>query len=119
MNDTTTDARVTTLTAEVRTLMVGSRQVTLSIYGQLDEVPLMAMSPFGRVRTRDKFAEGWEVIQVVGADRDGRLVASRLSWLEARDTYKDPGGRWANRADGGRTWSDLMNLPLIVLAGLR
>jgi hypothetical protein len=29
-------ATVETLTAEVRVLMVGSRQVTMSVYGQLD-----------------------------------------------------------------------------------
>ena len=32
----TTTATVETLTAEVRVLMVGSRQVTLSVYNQLD-----------------------------------------------------------------------------------
>jgi hypothetical protein len=32
------EAKVEVLTAEVRVLMVGSRQVTLSVYSQLDEV---------------------------------------------------------------------------------
>lgn len=38
MSDSTT-ATVETLTAEVRALMVGSRQVTMSVYNQLDRVP--------------------------------------------------------------------------------
>lgn len=59
-------ASVEVLTAEVRTLMVGSRQVTLSVYRQLDEVKFTEMDPFGRVRgtsTGDK--RNW--IEVVGA----------------------------------------------------
>jgi hypothetical protein len=52
MSNSTT-ATVETLTAEVRVLMVGSRQVTLSVYSQLDAVPLMAMTPFGRVRVKE------------------------------------------------------------------
>ena len=46
-------ATVELLTAEVRVLQVGSRQVTLSVARQLDLVPLDALEPFGRVRTRD------------------------------------------------------------------
>ena len=45
-------AVVKVLTAEVRTLMVGSRQVTLSVYGQLDHAPPEYIEPFGRVRIR-------------------------------------------------------------------
>jgi hypothetical protein len=48
-----TTATVETLTAEVRVLMVGSRQVTLSVYGQLDEVGPEDIEPFGRVNPRD------------------------------------------------------------------
>lgn len=44
-----TTATVETLTAEVRVLMVGNRQVTLSVYRQLDEVLLADIAPFGRV----------------------------------------------------------------------
>ena len=43
------DAQVKTLTAEVRTLVVGSRQVTMSVYSQLDEVDYDEIEPFGRV----------------------------------------------------------------------
>ena len=61
---TTTAARVEVLTAEVRVLMVGSRQVTLSVYAQLDRVEPEEIEPFGRVRPRD--AE-YGHIYVVGA----------------------------------------------------
>lgn len=43
-------ATVETLTAEVRTLMVGNRQITLSVYRQLDREPYELIEPFGRVR---------------------------------------------------------------------
>jgi len=42
-------ATVETLTAEVRVLMVGSRQITLSVARQLDAVALEEVEPFGRV----------------------------------------------------------------------
>jgi hypothetical protein len=63
-----TSATVETLVAEVRVLMVGSRQVTLSVARQLDWVDLEDMEPFGRVRL-DTSAT------VIGRDRDtGALV---------------------------------------------
>ena len=43
------EATVTTLTAEVKTLMIGSRQVTLSIWHQLDRVHPDKITTFGRV----------------------------------------------------------------------
>jgi hypothetical protein len=43
-------AEVEVLTAEVRVLMVGSRQVTLSVARQLDKVSLANIQAFGRVR---------------------------------------------------------------------
>lgn len=50
----TNTATVETLTAEVQALMIGSRQVTLSVYRQLDEVPWDEnFSPFGRVRDKE------------------------------------------------------------------
>ena len=48
-----TTATVETLTAEVRVLMVGTRQVTLSIFGQLDDVAIDKIEPFGRVSPKD------------------------------------------------------------------
>ena len=88
---TATAARVEVLTAEVRVLMVGSRQVTMSVYNQLDQVKPGEIAPFGRVAPRDADS-GW--INVVGvstrdADR-GTLVrancqsADTLRWRAAR-----------------------------------
>lgn len=66
------DARVTTLTAEVQVLMIGSRQVTLSVLRQLDVISFMRISPFGRVRDR---GQEW----IIGRDPDsGSLVKSFL-----------------------------------------
>lgn len=76
-----TTAQVEVLTAEVRTLMVGSRQVTLSVYRQLDDVSPLLITPFGRVR--DGKAEKGD-IQVVGVDEGGNLVRSH-SRLERHD----------------------------------
>ena len=79
---TTTTARVEVLTAEVRVLMVGSRQITLSVFRQLDRVDSALIEPFGRVR--DKPADpGSDRVIVVGrsarpADH-GALVRSSLS----------------------------------------
>lgn len=46
-----TTATVETLTAEVRVLKVGNRQITKSVYLQLDSMPPSdEFHPFGRVR---------------------------------------------------------------------
>jgi hypothetical protein len=47
-----TSATVELLTAQVRILQVGSRQVTLSVYRQLDQVPADEIEPFGRVHDK-------------------------------------------------------------------
>ncbi|HKO85632.1 MAG TPA: hypothetical protein VJ140_13990 [Actinomycetota bacterium] len=100
----TETATVETLTAEVRVLMVGSRQVTLSVARQLDVVHPSVLEPFGRVNLNgkpagDAQAGGWTTeVDLIGCSRiDGALVRSRV----------DSRSRWA------------MGLPLIVLAGLR
>jgi hypothetical protein len=49
----TTSATVETLIAEVRTLVVGSRQVTLSVAKQLDAVPLEELDIMGRIKLGD------------------------------------------------------------------
>ena len=67
-------ARVEVLTAEVRVLMVGSRQVTMSVYNQLDRVKPSEIEPFGRVAPRDA-EPGYTY--VVGASGAGNLVRSR------------------------------------------
>ena len=53
MSKDSSTATVGVLTAQVRVLMVGSRQVTLSVYRQLDHVEPGKITPFGRVRDRD------------------------------------------------------------------
>ena len=47
------EATVEVLTAEVRVLQVGRRQVTLSVVRQLDWADAAEVEPFGRVRTGD------------------------------------------------------------------
>lgn len=121
---TAKEATVEVLTAEVRVLMVGSRQVTLSVYKQLDVAILgREFEIFGRIRAgRFAAATGYakDVIEVVGA-RDGTLCASwlrRSGGLRAETSYVDPGGQ-LNHDVGEQVWDQLEEYPLIVLAGLR
>lgn len=67
-------ATIEVLTAEVRVLMVGRRQVTLSVYRQLDRIPFDEMEPFGRVRDRDTTYG----IAIVGRAKDGILVRAAV-----------------------------------------
>ena len=70
-------ATVEVLTAEVRVLMVGSRQVTLSVAKQLDKVARHDLLPFGRVR----LAENWLIgRRVLGGD----LVLAKAYWSHWR-----------------------------------
>jgi hypothetical protein len=130
---TTASARVEVLTAEVRVLMVGSRQVTLSVYNQLDEVPPDGIEPFGRVSPKDA---RWRSIEVVGRDEIGALVRA---WVPVQPFDLTPydrvivsqegGGRgycqsyrwpWGTPVEEVRAMSvEWPRLPLIVLAGLR
>ena len=79
----TTSATVETLTAEVRVLMVGRRQVTLSVYRQLDTVEPDEIEPFGRVRDGQDLAYSLphgEAVYVVGVhQKTGVLVRSNCS----------------------------------------
>jgi hypothetical protein len=67
-------ATVETLTAEVRVLMVGSRQVTMSVYDQLDWAALDEIEPFGRVAPRK--AEAGHVYVIGRHTESGALVRS-------------------------------------------
>jgi hypothetical protein len=68
-------ATVTTLTAEVRVLMVGARQITSGVYDQLDYVESEYIEPFGRVRPRNGTSN---LIYVVGRRMESTdLVKSR------------------------------------------
>jgi hypothetical protein len=136
------EATVEVLTAEVRVLMVGSRQVTLSVYGQLDKVSPDQIRPFGRVAPRDALPGR---IYVIGKKSDGHeLVRSCMNWNwptddefqsstkpEVRDGKETARVLWQDAAiDRWRilpaAWRELRSvaldwseLPLIVLAGLR
>lgn len=138
-----TTARVEVLTAEVRTLQVGNRQVTLSIFRQLDHVEPDEIEPFGRVRDgRAEYGEDVEV-HVVGRRRTtSELVRSSCRRLVGRQervpTYEHYQGRFRHGEQGedgrpltayesylrehfvaGPHWAEWSALPLIVLAGLR
>lgn len=137
-------ATVEVLTAEVQVLMVGSRQVTLSVYRQLDRVLPREIEPFGRVND----SKDPPMLAVVGKGSNGELTRALLEYDEG-EPYK-PGSVHDNRlyerkppfdASGWVYWSfakeryefedhlrhdarleyvDLWkDLPLIVLAGLR
>lgn len=74
MTNETTTAHIDTLTASVQCLMIGNRQVTLSVYRQLDTVTPVQIEPFGRVRDSQDVGGG---INVVGAhSTGGALVRS-------------------------------------------
>lgn len=112
-------ATVEALTAEVRVLMVGNRQVTLSVFRQLDEViadneSVEEFEPFGRVNSGFKYLPGegksrLPIYEFVGKSADGSLVRMgilREDMLSLRDESKQRVAEWSQ-------------LPLIVLAGLR
>lgn len=61
--------------------MVGSRQVTLSVARQLDEVDWEVCKPFGRIRyTRNDEPE----LAIIGQDPEGNLCRSSINWDELR-----------------------------------
>jgi hypothetical protein len=69
-------ATVEVLTAEVRVLMVGSRQVTLSVARQLDEIEDCEITPFGRIETGRKDGPRITAVEVIGRATDGSLARS-------------------------------------------
>jgi len=96
-------ASIETLTAAVKVLMVGSRQVTLSVVRQLDGVDFEDIEPFGRVRPWESSTRIW----VIGRRRvTGELVLSHVDRHLAGKTAE-------------RNLQQARALPLIVLAGLR
>jgi hypothetical protein len=112
-------ATVETLAAEVHVLKVGSRQITMSVYNQLDSVLSHEIEPFGRVRTKDDI---WSRLEVVGRSLrpqdNGALVSASHMTREAIETYKRdaPAEERAALEQRAAEWAAL---PLIVLAGLR
>lgn len=116
-------ATVESLVAEVRALMIGKRQVTMSVYRQLDAVSHQIIEPFGRVRLPDKdymepgtSGEWLDMVYVVGRSmKDGSLVRS---WVHKPYRGRNELDTGEHRADW-RWWDKWNELPLIVLAGLR
>jgi hypothetical protein len=122
---TATTARVEVLTAEVRTLVVGSRQVTLSVYSQLDGVRPAFIEPFGRVRVRAHCNDGYYGSRVVSSDCPGdcldvvgRSISTGALVRACVPRYRTDDGEDEQviRLRCLREWD---RLPLIVLAGLR
>jgi hypothetical protein len=73
-NDNKVTATIEVLMAEVRTLLIGRRQVTLSVYRQLDSVDPYEIEPFGRVSDKQ---DQDKRLHVVGRHlKDGSLVRS-------------------------------------------
>lgn len=133
-------ATVEALTAEVRVLVVGNRQITQSVYKQLDYCDFPNFRTyFGRVRTNkpptmgigtgSSLSDYREVIEVVGVDHFGVLVRSCVMVPSLRDRMCDRPCEWFDQPGKCRNghikqyqryWYEAArDLPLIVLAGLR
>lgn len=117
MNHTAT---VEVLSAEVRVLQVGARQVTLSVFRQLDTVGFDAIIPFGRVRDpRDDGSYDSRVMNVIGRDIEtGSLVRCHLFAPSHERLAKYPVDlreKYVRVHEQADAWE---KLPLIVLAGL-
>jgi hypothetical protein len=110
-------ATVETLTAEVHVLKVGSRQITLSVAKQLDEVPYKDMEPMGRVRINRidplNFAGVISIIEVIGRHRQTNSLVYSSVYMFVGEDYRlnDDERRWL--------YEEAEELPLIVLAGLK
>jgi hypothetical protein len=95
-------ATVETLTAEVRVLMIGSRQITMSVFKQLDHRPVEEIEAFGRVSIPVK-EDGFVGVDVTGcSSTDGTLVRA---WVERPAWYSeipDAFGHWAYHNNGNK-----------------
>jgi hypothetical protein len=68
-------ATIVTLTASVKTMMLNSRQITLTILKQLDTVDVADVEPFGRV---NPVGSGADVVHIVGRHKStGELVRAQ------------------------------------------
>ena len=104
-------ATVELLTAEVRVLKVGSRQVTLSVYRQLDWVKHDYIEPFGRVSdSQDQHRDNkhdMRNIYIIGKSKeDGTLVRSYYNlkidkpWIDVHSLVAvGYGMQWHSRSD--------------------
>ena len=73
-----TTATVETIQADVRVLMAGSRQVTLSVFRQLDIYKYIDIVPMGRVNDKGS----WIVGALRGGPHHGSLVRARSDWAD-------------------------------------
>ncbi len=131
-------ATVEVLTAEVRVLMVGSRQITLSVVRQLDEIDPDLIMPFGRIRASSKPSAN--AIEVIGSDPCGALARATVRrhgyiCYEGRTgnynfdkyphrpcpghPYSRESHEWYVYEPGESLFEEWSDLPLIVLTGLR
>jgi hypothetical protein len=105
-------AEVQLLTAEVRVVMVGSRQVTLSVYRQLDWVAHHDIEPFGRVHDRydtDGIDQGHSgtTCYVIGKQKNiGALVRSKAPRVDYFHQLRN-----ADKKPGLTTWAASKHLP--------
>jgi hypothetical protein len=106
-----TTATVETLTAEVRTLMVGSRQVTLSMAKQLDVVSLADLKVMGRLNLRFN-ARDLEMYVIGAKVSDSSLALATYDPYLVRSQWVDAPQWWELNQAAKRA-------PLIVLAGLK
>lgn len=104
------EPQVERLTAEVRVLVIGKRQVTGGMYKQLDWVAPDLVEPFGRVRS-SVYAMPKAHFEVVGRHREtGCLVRSDARVDPSWSHYSPP--RAPDLSNVPRDWHDL---PLIIL----
>jgi hypothetical protein len=102
-------ATVETLTAEVRVLMVGSRQVTLSVYGQLDTAEYEDAELFGRVSPKAAehgYAEGGRPVTAV--DVRAKPLTSMTTLLDLKEHI---GGGQCYCSACGRLLGDVLSPP--------
>jgi hypothetical protein len=122
-----TTATVKLLQAEVRVLLVGNRQVSLSMAKQLDHAPLEEIEPFGRLKLPG-LPRGVSYCAVGRHKSTGALVLSRRpahEWV-TKDSW-EPGEAPTDDEikEMNQETNDLLEgyatavraLPLIVLAG--
>ncbi len=132
---TDSKATVETLTAEVRVLMLGKRQVTLSVYRQLDVVKPKDCEPFGRIRdAQDKPVKKDSWMELPTVYVVGRCVHTDTlvrSWCSEprepvdvsaalnRPRNAKENAEWARYKEDLARYRKWAAMPLIVLAGLR
>ncbi|QDH93755.1 hypothetical protein HWC36_gp44 [Corynebacterium phage StAB] len=107
-------ANVTTMTATVRILQVGNRQLTKAMARQLDRVQWGELEPFGRIANWE-YDESRPYVRVIGRRiADGELVTAVVAG-PPRYEYA-PG---AISSEGDPEYATAKAIPLIILGGLR